>query len=101
MTPLANIGPLSAKEMANSFTSIKVQDGAVMPVHSPQTLTSTVTARLTRPVTILRADIGLDSPWAESYNMVYQPITVPTGARVELPDTPTSGMTQLTPNPQI
>ena len=97
-TPLADIGPLSTKEITNGFTSIMAQDGAVMPVHSPHTLTSTVTAPLTRPVTILRADIGLDSPW--NIHIVYQPITVPTGARVESPDTPTSGMTPLTPEPQ-
>merc|ERR1711935_1199185 len=70
-----------------------------MPVHSPPTLTSMVMARLIRPVTILLADIGPESPRA--CNMAQPSTMVPTGARVESQDTPTSGMMPLTAKPLV
>jgi len=100
MTPWEDIGPPTAGETVLSTTNITqhYSSGAAIRAHGPHGLISTVTASPISPVTITSADIGLDSQ--EASPGAHPPITVPTGARVESPDTPTSGMMPLTPRPQ-
>ena len=101
-TPSADIGPPTPKETVLSTTNITqhYSNGADMLAHGPHGLTSTVMARKTSPVTINLADIGQFSPM-DSHLPKKASITVPTGARVESPDTPTSGMIPFIQRPKI
>merc|ERR1712086_814152 len=100
-TPSADIGPPTPRETVLSTTNITQHytDGADMLAHGPHGLTSAVMARKISPVTINMADIGQDSP--EDTHGAHPSITVPTGARVESLDTPTSGMIPLIQRPKI
>merc|ERR1712153_130815 len=82
-----------------SNTTQHYTSGADMLAHGPHGLTSTVMERKISPVTIDLADIGQDSP--EDTHGAHPSITVPTGARVESPDTPTSGMIPFIQRPKI
>jgi len=96
-----DIIPPTQEETVLSTTNIKnlSRNGATIRAHGSHGLTSTVMARKISPVTILKADIGLDSP--EATHGAHPSITVPTGARVESLDTPTCGMIPLIQRPKI
>jgi len=101
VNPTENIGSPTPEETVLSTTNINQisTNGAAIRAHGSHGLTSTVMARKISPVTILKADIGLDSP--EATHGAHPSITVPTGARVESLDTPTSGMIPLIKRPKI
>merc|ERR1711935_1089324 len=98
----ADMGPPTPGETVLSSTNITqhYRSGADILAHGPHGLTSTVMARKISPVMINLAIIGQDSPEWDSHG-AHPSITVATGARVESPDTPTSGMIPLIQRPKI